>query len=50
MTEFKKAAINAAAIIAVAATVVASILGCDGFANEPNESGAGTSAGLGSVD
>ncbi|WP_062428678.1 hypothetical protein [Treponema endosymbiont of Eucomonympha sp.] len=45
MTEFKKAAINAASIIAVAATAGASILGCDGFANEPNESGAGTAAG-----
>ncbi|WP_059369363.1 hypothetical protein [Treponema endosymbiont of Eucomonympha sp.] len=45
MTEFKKAAINAAALIAVAATAGASILGCDGFANEPNESGAGTAAG-----
>ncbi|WP_162504817.1 hypothetical protein [Treponema endosymbiont of Eucomonympha sp.] len=45
MTKFKKAAINAAAIIAVAATAGASILGCDGFANEPNESGDGTAAG-----
>ncbi len=45
MTEFKKAAINAAALIAVAATAGASILGCDGFANEPNESGDGTAAG-----
>ncbi|WP_062429462.1 hypothetical protein [Treponema endosymbiont of Eucomonympha sp.] len=46
MTKFKKAAINAATIIAVAATVGASIfMGCDGFANEPNESGDGTAAG-----
>jgi hypothetical protein len=45
MTKFKKAAINAAALIAVGAIVGASILGCDGFANEPNGSGAGTAAG-----
>ncbi|WP_059370115.1 hypothetical protein [Treponema endosymbiont of Eucomonympha sp.] len=43
MTKFKKAAINAATIIAVAATVGASILGCDGFADEPNSDG--TAAG-----
>ncbi len=45
MTKFKKAAINAAALIAVAATVGAGIfMGCDGFANESKEGGAGTAA------
>ncbi|WP_062326734.1 hypothetical protein [Treponema endosymbiont of Eucomonympha sp.] len=45
MTKFKKAAASIASIIAVTAIAGASILGCDGFANEPNESGAGTAAG-----